>query len=64
MLGQWRGSFLAEYPPPVLAFPTSIACNLNWSITRQDNGRFSGEYQSSPGQQTLFPLGNCIRSGV
>ena len=64
MRGEWRGSFLAEYPPPVPGFPTSIACNINWSITRQDDGRFSGEYQSIPGQQTLFPLGNCIRAGA
>ena len=63
MLGEWRGAFLAEYQPPIPGHPTSVACNFDWSITRQTNGRFSGDYRLHPGQASFFPLQNCNRTG-
>ena len=63
MLGQWQGGFLAEYPPPIPGAPEWVSCNINWSITQQANGRFSGEYRTSPGKMGFFPLENCTRGG-
>ena len=63
MLGQWRGGFLAEFPHPFGGEPASVACNLNWTITQQAAGRFSGEYRSSPGMRSFSPLEFCSRTG-
>lgn len=63
MTGQWLGAILISFPHPFSGEPASVACNFDWSITQQAAGRFSGQYRSSPGQGSFFPLEYCSRTG-